>query len=98
MSAPVKLALVRAARTFAQAFVGFVVTSGLLSGAATSGLVDWSDVKKVLISAAAAGVSAVVAFAHNLLQPVAPPAAPVAALEAPSAVPLAHPGPAPAAP
>lgn len=79
MSTSVKQALLRAARTFAQAFVGFVIASGILSGVATSGVVDFSDLKKVLVAAAGAGVSAVVAFVHNLLQPVAPPADPQAA-------------------
>lgn len=61
-------AAIRAARTFAQAFVGVIVTSGVLQAAVDSGTVDISVWQTVGISALFAGVSAVLSFVQNLLE------------------------------
>lgn len=58
----------RAIRTFIQAFLGVLVTSGIFSAAAEDGVVDWSGLKKVGISAAAAAVVAVVTYIQNALE------------------------------
>lgn len=61
-------ALRRALRTFIQAFVGAILASGILSVIATSGVVDWSAVEKVLVSAFSAAVVAVLAWLQNVLE------------------------------
>lgn len=58
----------RALRTFVQAFLGSLLTSGVLSAAATDGVVDWSALKKAGIAAAAAAVIALFTLAQNLLE------------------------------
>lgn len=55
----------RALRTFLQAFVGILVTSGALSAITTEGVVDWAVLKKAAISAFAAGVVAVLTYVQN---------------------------------
>ena len=61
--------LIRAARTFAQAFIGTVLTMGILNGVATDGVLPgWAAWQTLLVSAAAAGVIAVLSFAQNWLE------------------------------
>jgi len=60
--------LKRTARTFVQALLGSLVTSGVLSSAATSGVVDWSGLKKTGIAALSAGIVALITFVQNALE------------------------------
>jgi len=59
---------IRALRTFVQAFLGFIITSGVLSAMATQGIVDWAVLKKTLLSALAAAVAAGIAYVQNWLE------------------------------
>lgn len=61
-------ALRRAVRTFVQTLTGTIIASGILSATAETGVVDWSALKKVGVSAFAAGVVAVLTFAQNFLE------------------------------
>jgi hypothetical protein len=61
-------ALRRAIRTFVQAFLGSIATSGILSAAATEGVVDYSVLKKLAMSAAASGFVSLFSFLQNLLE------------------------------
>ena len=61
-------AIRRAIRTFFQTFVGVLISSGILSAAAEAGVVDWSALKKIVISAGAAAVVAVVTYIQNALE------------------------------
>lgn len=61
-------ALRRAIRTFVQTFLGSIATSGVLSAAATEGVVDWSVLKKVLLAACASGFVSLVSYVQNLLE------------------------------
>lgn len=58
----------RAVRTFAQAFLGSLLTSGVLSAASTDGVVDWSALKKAGIAAIAGAVVAFLTFVQNVLE------------------------------
>lgn len=58
----------RALRTFVQAFLGSVITSGVLSAASENGVVDWSAAKKAGVAALAAAVVAVITFVQNWLE------------------------------
>lgn len=58
----------RAIRTFFQTFVGVLISSGILSAMTEAGVVDWSALKKVVISAGAAAVVAVVTYIQNALE------------------------------
>lgn len=58
----------RAVRTFVQAFVGVLLSSGILSAMSETAIVDWSALKKVGISALVAGVVALLAFTQNFLE------------------------------
>ena len=58
----------RALRTFIQAFLAVLLSSGILSLMNTEGVVDWAGVKKVGISALAAGVTAVISYLQNFLE------------------------------
>lgn len=58
----------RAVRTFIQAFLGSIITSALLSGAAQTGVVDWSLAKKAMIAALAAAIIATLTLVQNLLE------------------------------
>lgn len=64
-------AVKRAARTFAQAFVGTIVASGVLSAVGDDGVIDFSDVStlgKAAVAAVTAGLVAVVSFVQNALE------------------------------
>lgn len=61
-------ALRRAVRTFVQTLVGTLITSGVLSAAQETGVVDWSALKKVGVSALAAAIVAVLTWAQNALE------------------------------
>ena len=61
-------ALRRALRTFFQTLVGTIITSGILSSTSETGVVDWSGLKKVGVSALAAGIVAVLTWAQNALE------------------------------
>jgi hypothetical protein len=61
-------AVKRALRTFVQAFLGVLLSSGILSLMNTEGVVDWAGVKKVGISALGAGIAAVVSYLQNVLE------------------------------
>ena len=61
MSDPIR----RAARTFVQAFLGSLLTSGVLSGMATEGVVDLAVAEKAGVSAIAAGFIALLTFVMN---------------------------------
>ena len=59
----------RAIRTFLQAFVGTLIASGVLQGVAESGDLPSGDaVQRVLVSAAAAGIIALLSWAQNTLE------------------------------
>lgn len=58
----------RALRTWLQAFLGSLITSGVLSAASADGVVDWSALKKALIAAAAGAVVALITFVQNHLE------------------------------
>lgn len=58
----------RALRTAVQAFLGSIITSGILSTAETDGVVDFSALKKVAVSAAAAAVIAIITWTQNWLE------------------------------
>jgi hypothetical protein len=58
----------RTIRGFVQAFLGSFLTSGVLSAAATDGIVDWSLARKAIIAAVAAGFVAAVTLVQNLLE------------------------------
>ncbi len=60
--------VIRALRTFVQAFLGVLITSGILSLMNTESVVDWAGIKKVGISALGAGIAAVVSYLQNLLE------------------------------
>lgn len=61
-------ALRRAGRTFLQSFLAALIASGVLSVVSESGVVDWSLLKKVGISALTAGVAGVVSWLQNALE------------------------------
>lgn len=58
----------RAVRTFIQAFLGSILTSGILSAVTETGVVDWATAKKVAVSALAASLIAAITFAQNALE------------------------------
>ena len=58
----------RALRTFIQAFLGVLLTSGVLSAMTTHGIVDWTVLKKVFLAAFAAGITALLSWAQNALE------------------------------
>lgn len=60
--------VVRAIRSFLWSFLGTILASGILSSVAADGIVDWSLVSKVLVSAVAAGITGVISFVVNLLE------------------------------
>jgi len=61
-------AVKRAIRTFFQTFLGTIISSGILSAASTSGVVDWSGLEKLAVSALSAGLVAVLSFTQNALE------------------------------
>lgn len=61
-------ALRRAIRTFVQAFLGSIISSGVLSSIASDGVVDLSGIQKVGAAALAAGLIALVSWAQNALE------------------------------
>jgi hypothetical protein len=61
-------AINRAVRTFIQAFLGAILTSGVLSAMAVDGVVDFMVIQKVGTSALAAGFIALITFAMNSLE------------------------------
>lgn len=61
-------AVKRGVRTFFQGFLGSVITSGVLSGIGTDGVVDFSVLQKVGVAAFAAGVIGLVSYVQNLLE------------------------------
>lgn len=63
-------AIQRAVRTFFQAFIGVLIASGILSAVEETGVVDWSNLKKVGLSALVAGVVAIVSYIQNALEDV----------------------------
>lgn len=84
----------RALRTWLQAFLGSLITSGVLSAASADGVVDWSGVKKALIAAAAGAVVALITFVQNLLEDSTTMPALLKAPASGGANPLPDPGPA----
>lgn len=61
-------AIRRAVRTFFQSFIGVLISSGILSAIGEAGVVDWSALKKVGVSALGAGIVAVLTFVQNWLE------------------------------
>lgn len=61
-------AIRRGIRAFFQVFLSTIISSGVLSAADTRGVVDFSAIEKVLVSAMMAGIAAVVVFSHNWLE------------------------------
>ncbi len=59
---------IRALRSFLWSFFGTILASGILSSVAADGVVDWSLVTKVVVSAVAAGITGVISFTVNLLE------------------------------
>lgn len=64
MSDPVR----RTLRTFLQAFLGAIITSGVLSAFGTNGVIDVSILQKAGVSALGAGLTAMVTFIQNILE------------------------------
>lgn len=58
----------RALRTFFQALLGSLLTSGVLSAASTDGVVDWSAAQKAGVAALAAGIIAAFTLVQNVLE------------------------------
>lgn len=58
----------RAIRTYIQAFLGSILTSGVMSSVSTDGVVDWSVLRKAGVAAAAAGIVALITFIQNVLE------------------------------
>jgi hypothetical protein len=58
----------RALRTFLQAFVGVLLSSGILSALGEEAVVDWSNLKKVGLSAVGAGIIASLSWLMNYLE------------------------------
>lgn len=58
----------RAIRSFVQAFLGTLIGSGILSTFVDAGAVNGDALKKVIVSACAAGMVAVVTFTQNALE------------------------------
>lgn len=58
----------RAIRSFAQAFLGTLVGSGILSTFVDSGAVNGDALKKIVVSSVTAGLVATVSLAQNLLE------------------------------
>lgn len=61
-------ALKRATRTFIQAFIGALLTSGVLAATAETGTLDLDALRIAGISCVAAGVIAVLSWAQNALE------------------------------
>lgn len=61
-------ALRRAIRTFVQAFLGSIISSGVLSAMSTGGVVDLSVLGKAAAAAIVAGIIALVTFLQNFLE------------------------------
>jgi len=61
-------AVKRGVRTFFQAFIGTLIASGVLTGVTDSGTVDLSAFETAGVSAAAAGVVAVLSWIQNALE------------------------------
>lgn len=61
-------AVKRGLRTFFQGFLGSIITSGVLSSFGTDGVVDFSVLQKVGVSAAAAGLIGLISFIQNALE------------------------------
>ncbi len=60
--------LIRAARTFVQAFVGAFLASGALSAISDTGIVDWNILKGAVVAAAVAGLAALLSWIQNELE------------------------------
>lgn len=58
----------RAIRTGVQAFITAIIVNGGLSATATTGIVDWSALHKMGVSALFAAVAAVLSYAQNALE------------------------------
>lgn len=58
----------RALRTFFQAFIGVLLSSGILSALGENAVVDWPALKKVGLSALGAGIVAFVTWLQNFLE------------------------------
>lgn len=58
----------RALRTFLQAFIGVLLSSGILSAFGEASVVDWSGLKKVGLSALGAGIVALLTWLMNFLE------------------------------
>lgn len=61
-------ALKRAARTFAQGFVGSLLTSNIAAGFGSDTALDLSQLQRLTIGAIAAGVMALLSWAQNSLE------------------------------
>lgn len=61
-------AIRRAIRTFVQVFIGTVLASGVFSAFATEGVVDWSALKKVGVSAICSAFVALLTYVQNALE------------------------------
>jgi len=58
----------RGLRSFLWAFLGSIVSSGILSAMAVEGVVDWAAVQKVGVSALAAGITGLISWVMNSLE------------------------------
>ena len=61
-------AVKRGLRTFVQAFLGAILTSGVLGAVVDTGTVDLSALQTVAVSAFAAGVIGLLSFVQNALE------------------------------
>jgi hypothetical protein len=58
----------RTLRTFIQAFIGALLTSGVLSAFGTDGVVDFAIIQKGGVAALGAALTAAVTFVQNALE------------------------------
>jgi hypothetical protein len=62
-------ALIRALRTFLQAFIGTLIASGIVQGVTSTGAVPgWSAWESVFFSAFASGIVATLTWLQNVLE------------------------------
>lgn len=61
-------AIRRGIRSFLWAFLGTIISSGILSGIGEAGVVDWAVIKKVGVSALAAGITGLISWVINALE------------------------------
>lgn len=61
-------ALRRSIRSFMQIFLGTIISSGVVSAAGTNGVVDWSTLKKIVISLVVSFFTSLLVFGQNYFE------------------------------